>query len=92
MKYKIDVFKIFKEEHRTVPFYDKSQERLERRYNLFLKLMADPVRREVIKGKSNNVRKIARAFLQLLIQMKELGFQWMNEMNNNYLTNKKNTI
>ena len=89
MKYKIDVFKIFKEEHRTVPFYDKSQERLERRYNLFLKLMAAPVRREVIKGNEKNVRKIVRAFLQLLIQMKELGFKWMNEINNNYLTNKK---
>tara|TARA_R100000808_G_scaffold2997_1_gene11132 strand:+ start:2173 stop:2448 length:276 start_codon:yes stop_codon:yes gene_type:complete len=89
MKYKIDVFKIFEEEHRTAPFYDKSQERLERRFNLFLKLMADPVRREVIKGKSKNVRKIARAYLELLIQMKQLGFQWMNEMNNNYLTNKK---
>ena len=89
MKYKIDVFKIFVEEHRKFSFYDKSQERIERRFKIFLKLMADPVRREVIKGNEKNVRKIVRAFLQLLIQMKQLGFQWMNEMNNNFLTNKK---
>jgi hypothetical protein len=91
MKYKVDVFKIFKEEHLTVPFYDKSPERLERRHNLFIKLMADPLRREVIKGNEKNVRNIARAFLQLLIQMKQLGFQWMNEINDNFLTNNKTT-
>ena len=78
-KYQIDVSKIFKEEHQHYVSLTQGKDRLEKRYDQFVRLFADQLRVEIIKQRKNKVRNICRSYLELLWQLNIAGFNFINK-------------
>ena len=86
MNFEIDAFKIFKEEHDLIAFKNKTPERTERRYSLFLSSTPQDAFSFYIKNgdryrASECARKFCRGYLQL-IQMGWEVFEKLEKQNN----------
>ena len=85
LKYQIDVFQIFQEEHQHYVSLTQGKDRLEKRYDQFVRLFADQLRVEIIKQRKNKVRNICRSYLELLWQLNIAGFKFINNEQKKYI-------
>ena len=84
-KYQIDVFEIFQDEHKNFESFTQGKDRLEKRYDQFVRLFADQLRVEIIKQRKNKVRNICRSYLELLWQLNIAGFKFINNEQKKYI-------
>ena len=66
LKIDINVQDIFLNEHSKFDMFSQTPEKIERRCNLFLKIMGDQVRVEVISGNKEKVKEIIKSFLEFM--------------------------
>ena len=85
IKYQIDVFQIFQEEHKNFESFTQGKDRLEKRYDQFVRLFADQLRVEIIAEQKNKVRNICRSYLELLWQLNIAGFKFINNEQKKYI-------
>lgn len=85
LKYQIDVFQIFQEEHKNFESFTQGKDRVEKRYDQFVRLFADQLRVEIIKQRKNKVRNICRSYLELLWQLNIAGFKFINNEQKKYI-------
>ena len=78
IKYQIDVFQIFQEEHKNLESFTQCKDRVEKRYDQFVKIFANELRTEIIKQRKNKVRNICRSCLEFLWQLNIAGFEFIN--------------
>ena len=78
LKYQIDVFQVFQEEHKNFESFTQGKDRVEKRYDQFVKIFANELRTEIIKQRKNKVRIICRSYLQFLWQLNIAGFEFIN--------------
>ena len=85
LKYQIDVFKVFQEEHKNFESFTQGKDRVEKRYDQFVKIFANELRTEIIKQRKNKVRNICRSYLELLWQLNIAGFKFINNEQKKYI-------
>ena len=78
LNYQIDVFQVFQEEHKNFESFTQGKDRVEKRYNQFVKIFANELRTEIIKQRKNKVRNICRSYLEFLWQLNIAGFEFIN--------------
>ena len=76
--YSIDIYQIFKKEHEKYSFLTQGEDRVDKRYNQFVRLFSDQLRAEVINSRHHKVKSICRSYLELLYQLNVAGWKFLN--------------
>jgi len=63
----IDIEAIFIEEHKGFDFLNQDSERIQKRLELFFKIMGDQLRDEVCECNEEKVREITRSFFEFMM-------------------------
>ncbi len=63
----IDIESIFIEEHKAFDFIHQDSEKIQKRLELFLKIMGDQLRVEVLEANEVKVREITTSFFEFMM-------------------------